>query len=89
MTFCILHFLKKIHIKSCYLIMNLVGWLVVLYVPSTARLFRDGTPIYCPLRRTRSSVFTPFPPGIESQSRCVAVHYTTAAAHQLHDVNLD
>ena len=29
-----------------------VGWLVVFYVPSTARSFRDGTPIYCPLRRT-------------------------------------
>ena len=89
MTFCILHFLKKIHIKSCYLIINLVAWLFVLYVPSRARSFRDGTPIYCPLRRTRSSVFTPFPLGIESQGRSVAVHYTTAAARQLHDVNLD
>ena len=28
------------------------GWLVVLYVQSTARSFRDGAPIYCPLRRT-------------------------------------
>ena len=27
------------------------GWLVVL-VPSTASSFKDGTPIYCPLRRT-------------------------------------
>ena len=25
--------------------------LVAFYVPSTARSFRDGTPIYCPLRR--------------------------------------
>ena len=31
---------------------NLVSWLVVLYVSSTARSFRDGTPVYCPLRRT-------------------------------------
>ena len=31
---------------------RLVGWLVVFKVPSTARSFRDGTPIYCPLRRT-------------------------------------
>ena len=31
---------------------QLVGWLVVFNVPSTARSFRDGTPIYCPLRRT-------------------------------------
>ena len=37
---------------------ELFVWLVVFYVPSTARSFRDGTPIYCPLRRT-------FPPGIE------------------------
>ena len=29
-----------------------VGWFVVFYVPSTERLFRDGTPVYCPLRRT-------------------------------------
>ena len=27
---------------------GLVDWLVVFYVPSTARSFRDGTPIYCP-----------------------------------------
>ena len=31
----------------------MVGWLVVFNVPSTARSFRDSTPIYCPLRRTR------------------------------------
>ena len=36
----------------------LVGWLVVFYVRSTARSFRDGTPIYCPLPRTWSLVFT-------------------------------
>ena len=34
----------------------LVGWLVVFNVPSTARSFRDGTPIYCPLRMTWSSI---------------------------------
>ena len=42
--------------------------LFVFYVPSTARSFRDGTPIYCPLRRTWSSVNTPFPPGIEPRT---------------------
>ena len=31
---------------------NYVGWLVVFYVPSTVRSFREGTPIYCPLQRT-------------------------------------
>ena len=44
---------------------QMVGWLVVFYVPLTARSFRDGTPIYCPLRRTWSSVFTPSSQGIE------------------------
>ena len=45
-----------------------VGWLVVFNVPSTARSFRDGTPIYCPLRRTWSSINTPFRPGIEPRA---------------------
>ena len=54
-------------------------------VPSTARSFRDGTPIYCPLRRTWSSINTPFRPGIEPRAvawesitlplRC-KLHYT-------------
>ena len=45
-----------------------LGWLVVFNVPSTARSFRDGTPIYCPLRRTWSSINTPFRPGIEPRA---------------------
>ena len=40
----------------------------MFYVPSTARSFRDGTLIYCPLRRTWSSVSTPFQPGIEPRA---------------------
>ena len=39
--------------------------LFVFNIPSTARSFRDGTHIYCPLRRTWSSVNTPSRPGIE------------------------
>ena len=35
-----------------FYLFKLVGWLVVFKVPSTARSFRDGTPIYRPLRRT-------------------------------------
>ena len=46
----------------------LVGWLVVFNVPSKARSFRDGTPIYCPLGRTWSSIDTPFQPGIEPRA---------------------
>ena len=39
----------SVYVSSVY-----VGWLVVFYVTSTARSFRDGTPIsiYYPLRRT-------------------------------------
>ena len=47
---------------------TVVGCLVVFHVPSTARSFRDGTPIYCPLRRTWSSINTPYPPGIEPRA---------------------
>ena len=50
------------------IIPKMVGWLVVFNVPSTARTFRDGTPIYCPLRRTCSSINTPFRPGIEPRA---------------------
>ena len=44
---------------------KLVCWLVMFNGPSTARSLRDGTPIYCPLQRMWSSVFTTLPPGIE------------------------
>ena len=44
-------------------------WLVgCVYVPLTARSFRDDTPIFCPLRRTRSSVCTLFSPGIKPRA---------------------
>ena len=57
----------------------MVGWLVVFYVPSTARSFRDGVPIYCPLRRTWSSVSTPYPPGTNpGPSRGSPLHYRCA-----------
>ena len=64
------------------LMMILVGCLVVFYVPSTARSFRDSTAIYCPLQSTWSSVFTPFPPGIEPwavawQSFTLPLHLVT------------
>ena len=49
--------------RSC-----MVDWLIVFNVPSTARSFRDGTPIYCPLRRTWSSINTPFRLGIEPRA---------------------
>ena len=28
------------------------NWLIVFNIPSTARTFRDGAPISCPLQRT-------------------------------------
>ena len=53
--------------------------LVVFNVPSTARSFRGGTPIFCPLRRTWSSGFIPSPPGIEP--RVVAWQSITQPLH--------
>ena len=47
---------------------TLPSWLVVFNVPSTARSFRDGTPICFPLRRTWSSINTPFRPGFEPRA---------------------
>ena len=44
---------------------TLIDWLVLFNVPSTARSFRDSTPIYCPLQRT---INKPFRPGIEPQT---------------------
>ena len=49
------------------------GWLVGWLCLSTARSFRDGTPIYSPLRRMWSSINTSFRPGIEP--RAVAWHH--------------
>ena len=54
-------------IKNRSFIFNTIKYvcLFVFNVPPAARSFRDGTPIYCPLRRTWSSVNTPSRPGIE------------------------
>ena len=52
-----------IHYSNFFGSKGLVGWLVVFNVPSTARSFRDGTPIYCPLRRTWSHVALDRNPG--------------------------
>ena len=65
---------------------RLVDWLVVFNVPSTARSFRDGTPNYCPLRRTWSSINTPFRPGIElrnvaRQSITLPLRYASSTTH--------
>ena len=64
------------------------GWLVVFNVPSTARSFRGGTPIYCPLRRTWSSINTPFRPGFEPravawQSITLPLCYASSTQHVL------
>ena len=66
-----------IHIYFIFTDVNPIAWifcLFVLNVPSTARSFRQGTPIYCPLRRRWSSVNTPYPPGIKLLA--VAWQYT-------------
>ena len=43
------HYLKFIYVENI--------WLVVFNVPLTARSFRDGTPIYCPLHEGREARF--------------------------------
>ena len=63
------------HCDVCTIFMTVFGMvrsityhsicLCVFYDPSKAGSFRDGTNIYCPLRRTRNSVNTQFPPEIE------------------------
>ena len=60
--------LKKSHIYTGVHRWWLFGWLVVFYILSTARSFRDSAPIYSPLRRMWSSVLKPFPPGIEPRA---------------------
>ena len=57
---------KSVNITKCFV--GWLVWLVVFNVPSTAWSFRDGTPIYSPLRRTWSSINTPFRPGIEPRA---------------------
>ena len=42
----------QVYMLFYVIVILLVGWLVVFYVPSTARSFRDCTPIYCPLQGT-------------------------------------
>ena len=42
----------KIQLKSHAITQSIYVCLFVFNVPSTARSFRDVTPIYCPLRRT-------------------------------------
>ena len=42
----------KFKLIKFYYILLYVVCLFVFYVPSTARSLRDGTTIYCPLRRT-------------------------------------
>ena len=45
-----------------------ISWSVVFYVPSTVSWVRNGAPIYCPLQRTWSLVFTRFQPGIKPRA---------------------
>ena len=59
------------------------GWMVVFSIPSTARPFRDGTPIYCPFAKDVECGFYTVPTGNRTPGCRVAVHYTTAAPRQL------
>ena len=52
-----------------------VCWLVVFYVPSTARSFRDGAPIYCPLRREALFLYRSYQESNPGPSRGSPLHY--------------
>ena len=58
--------------------------LFVFYVPSTARSFRDDTPIYCPFSKDVKLGKYTVPTGDRTSDRRVAVHYATAAPRKLH-----
>ena len=64
---------------------GLVGWLVLFYVPSTARSFRDGTPI---AKDVKLGFYT-VPTGNRTPGHRLAVHYTTTAPCKLTQVCLD
>ena len=66
-----------------------IGWLVVFYVPSTARSFRDSIPIYCPLQKDAKLGFYTVLTGNRTAGRRVAVHYTTTAPRQLRIESID
>ena len=59
-----------------------VGWLVVFNVPSTARSFRDGTPMDVKLNK-----YT-VPTGNRTLGRRMAVNYVTAESRRLHSLHL-
>ena len=60
-----------------------VGWLVVFYVPSTARSFRDGIPHLLSLAQDEKLGKYTVPTGNRTPGRRVVVHYSTAAQRQL------
>ena len=63
---------------TMHVVMDLmVGWLVMFYVSSTARSFRDGTPFTVPCEG--SFCFYTIPTGDWTPGHHVAVHYITAA----------
>ena len=61
--------------------------LFVFNVPSTARSFRDGTPIYSPLRKDVKLDKYTVPTGNRTPGRRMAVHYVTAEPRKLHLTN--
>ena len=69
------------------LIYSLVVWLVVFYVPSTTRSFRDGTPHLLSLAKDMKLIFYTVSTGNRTLGRHMAVHYTTTAPCQLHRKN--
>ena len=61
-----------------------VGWLVVFYVPSTARSFRNGTPHLLSLTKNVKHGKYTVPTGSRTPGHSVAAHYATVAPCKLH-----
>ena len=58
--------------------------LFVFYVPSTARSFRDDTPLLLSLAKDMKLGKYTVPTGNRIPGRRMAVHYVTAAPRKLH-----
>ena len=74
---------EKIHIHALPCVIK-IDWLVIcVYVPSTARSFRDGNPHSLSLAKDVKLCIYTVPTRNQTPGRCVAVQYITAAPRQL------
>ena len=89
--FCVIPFKNISSYKTIIRDSSLVvGWLVVFYVPSTARSFRERRhPHLLSLAKDVKLGFYTVPTRNRTPGRHLAVHYTTAAPRQLQGLVVD